>query len=123
MAVLQRANSARRQSSLRKVRAAIEHMVQYTKRFPIGRARILRLQGVLHALLQRPQRAARAWEQSLLLAEKYAMQLEAGLAHLELGQHAAPGAARANHLREASAVFERLELPYEEGLVACLNGD
>jgi hypothetical protein len=95
----------------------VEFVEWYGSVFPIGRPRALRLKGLLHWRLQEPRKAQKCWADSLAVAEQMELQLEAALAHYEIGRHtneALP--ARGEHLEEALRIFSTLGTKYERGL-------
>lgn len=77
--------------------------------FVIGDPALHRYQGWLAWQEGRPQRARRAWQQSIESAQGLAMPYDEALAHYEMARHLDPAEpARLAHLTQAITLFERL---------------
>jgi tetratricopeptide (TPR) repeat protein len=93
--------------------SACKIMNGWGRTFPIGRPAANCYQGLFYWLDGKPDKARAAWEKSLALAQKLAMPLDEALAHYEIGRHLdADDAKRADYLRRALDIFERLGAAY-----------
>lgn len=81
--------------------------------FPVARPRAWLYQGWRHWLAGQPARAARAWHQSLAVAERLAMPYEQGRAHYELGRRVNT-ARDAFHLQQACEIFAGLQATMDQ---------
>jgi hypothetical protein len=88
-------------------RQAYRSMHRLARIFPIGQPGTWRRQGIFEWLSGKPDRARRAWQQSLAAAQQLAMPYEEALAHYEIGRHAS-GAERDSNLALADEHFQRL---------------
>jgi len=84
----------------------------YARVFPIGRPYAWLCQGRYEWLAGRAARAQKAWQKSLLAAVRLGMPYEQGLAHYEIGRHAA-GPGRYSHLVRACEILGRLGAAYD----------
>jgi len=84
----------------------------YTRVFPIGQPYAWLCQGRYDRLAGRPDRSQRAWQKSLVAAERLGMPYERGLAHHEIGRHAA-GPSRYRHLVQACKILGQLGAAYD----------
>jgi class 3 adenylate cyclase/tetratricopeptide (TPR) repeat protein len=88
---------------------ACKAMARFARLHPVGRPRRWLYTGWCHSLAGSTRKAERAWRKSLNLAQTMDMAYEEGLVHVEIGRHLdISNPARANHLAEAIAIFERL---------------
>jgi class 3 adenylate cyclase/tetratricopeptide (TPR) repeat protein len=89
--------------------------------YPSSRPYVLVYQGLYNWLEGKKERARRAWRRAIAAAEQYQTPYELGLAHYELGRHAA-GSERQEHLARAGEIFERLGAAYNlERVYQALN--
>src|SRR4029453_4142657 len=68
---------------------ALRALQRYARVFPGGQPRVLRCQGLLAWVDERPVRARKAWRHSLAAAERLGMGYDQMLAHQQLGRHGA----------------------------------
>jgi serine/threonine protein kinase/tetratricopeptide (TPR) repeat protein len=90
----------------RSARRMCEKMQQYARVYRVGRPQALRFQGLLDARDGRLARARDAFREAAAEARRLGMPLEEGIAHHELGRHAANGdPAREAELATARTIF------------------
>ncbi|HEX9439329.1 MAG TPA: hypothetical protein VF909_06605, partial [Roseiflexaceae bacterium] len=95
-------------------RRACRMLHVYRRFFAIGQPGAWLYQGLCDWLAGRPAKAHKAWQTSLAAAERLEMPYEQAQALYEIGRHLPPGdPARAEHLRRASDIFERLGAAYD----------
>jgi len=88
-------------------RQACRALHQFVRIYPIAKPRAWLWQGLYDWLDGKPNRARRAWQKSLLAAQKLAMPYDEALAYYEIGQHAV-GEERETRLARAMEIFKRL---------------
>ncbi|MEA3208313.1 MAG: hypothetical protein QOE70_1370 [Chthoniobacter sp.] len=101
-------------SLLRKAGRACAAVHQFAQAFPIAKPRAFHCTGCADWLRGRFGRARRAWQRSLVAAERLQMPYDEAVAHFQLGRHLPAGEIqRARHLSKASEIFERLGATYD----------
>jgi class 3 adenylate cyclase/tetratricopeptide (TPR) repeat protein len=104
-------------------RLANRYLARYAHIFPVGQPRSLRLLGLQHSLSGAPRRAQKLWKRSIEVAERFAMPLETGLAHLEIGRHdAVDSSDRQQHLEAAARAFDASGTLRDKERALCLLG-
>ena len=93
-------------------RSAIKAVRTAARTFHVSRPSRWRIDASYAWLDGKPARARQLWRKSLAEAERLAMPYEQGLAHYEIGRHAA-GAERQTHLIAAEAIFTQLGAAYD----------
>jgi hypothetical protein len=87
---------------------------KYARAFPAGQPRAWLWYGLYIWLSGQPAKAQRAWQKSLVLAERLAMPYEQGLARYEIGRHLAlDDPARRVHLARAAEIFSQISAAYD----------
>ena len=95
-------------------KSALKALRGYARVFPIGQPRALLWQGVYQWVSGRQNSAYKLWAKSLALAEELDMSYSQGLIHYEVGRRLpSDESARAQHLRQAQEIFERLGATYD----------
>lgn len=90
-----------------KAKQACHALHRFARIYPIAKPRASLWQGLYDWLDGKPGRARRAWQKSLVAAQKLAMPYEEVLAYYEIGRHAT-GTERETNLARAREGFERL---------------
>jgi hypothetical protein len=102
--------SSQGQALARAARRACHTLAAYARQMPIARPRALLQRGRYAWLRGKRRQAYRAWRAGLAAAVRFEMPYEQGLAHYEIGRHAAlPDAVRQDNLRRACALFLQVE--------------
>jgi tetratricopeptide (TPR) repeat protein len=95
-------------------RQTLKSIHAHAKRFPIGQSSAQLYQGLYDWLAGKPAKAHKAWEKSLAAAEQLEMPYEQGRAHYEIARHLDKGVpTRAEHLKHAGKIFEKLGASYD----------
>lgn len=103
-----------------KAATAVRSLNRFARTFPIGRPAAKLYEGWMQQLQDKPQQAARLWEQGLRLARTSELDYERGRLHYELARSpAVDDARRAEHQRQARACFEAVASA--QGLRATTN--
>lgn len=100
-------------------RQACKALNKYAKVFPIGQSSALLWQGLCDWLAGKPNRAWKAWRNSLDAAVKFEMPYDEGLAHYEIGRHAKEQE-RKEHLSSAREIFTKLDAKYDLARIEAL---
>jgi tetratricopeptide (TPR) repeat protein len=90
---------------------ACKRLTVFGSRFNSGLARAALWQGVYAWHRQRPRRAVKQWQKSLVYAQKYNLPYDMGLAHYYLGEHLETAAA-AEHRAQAQTIFQEIKAAY-----------
>ncbi len=106
--------SSEQKAFVKPVERACKAMHRYARVFPIGQPRVWLYQGWYDWLVDKPDKAHKAWLKSLAYARQLEMPYEEGLAHYEIGRHS-KGDVRLKHLKQAADIFEHLGGMYELG--------
>jgi class 3 adenylate cyclase/tetratricopeptide (TPR) repeat protein len=104
--------AAERTHLLARARPAVGALHSFARIFPIGAPQAWLRQGQYDWLAEQPGLARAAWARSLAAARPLAMPYEQGLAHYEIGRHAA-GLDRLQHLMQAADLFTSLGAAYD----------
>lgn len=95
-------------------REACRALHRYARVFPIGQPRAHLWQGVFEWLSGRPRVAGEQWSKGLKAAKRLGMPYAEGLLHLEIARHLpASDTMRAEHLTQATRIFERITAAYD----------
>jgi hypothetical protein len=87
---------------------------KYARAFPAGQPRAWLWYGLYTWLSGQPAKAQRAWQKSLVLAERLAMPYEQGLARYEIGRHLPlNNPVRQVHLARAAEIFSQINAAYD----------
>jgi hypothetical protein len=87
---------------------------KYARAFPTGQPRAWLWYGLYTWLSGQPAKAQRAWQKSLVSAERLAMPYEQGLACYEIGRHLPlDDPARRVHLARAVEIFSQINAAYD----------
>ncbi|HXV97519.1 MAG TPA: hypothetical protein VEC93_03785, partial [Anaerolineae bacterium] len=87
---------------------------KYARAFPAGQPRASLWYGLYTWLSGQPAKAQKAWQKSLVLAERLAMPYEQGLARYEIGRHLPlNNPARRVHLARAAEIFSQINAAYD----------
>jgi predicted ATPase/class 3 adenylate cyclase len=93
---------------------ACKLLKKYANVFPIGQPRAWLYQGWYDWLSGKHTKAQKAWNKSLIYAEKLGMCYEQGLAYLEIGRHLPMGEPdRQEDLRKAVEIFSQQRADYD----------
>jgi len=98
----------------RQSKLAIQTLKKYARVFPVGQPRLLRYQGWFHWLAGKKNRAQKAWQTGLYLAEQLNMQYDQGMVHYEIARHLpANEPARFEHVSQAMNLFTEVHATYD----------
>jgi tetratricopeptide (TPR) repeat protein len=90
-----------------RARAACRLLGRYTNLFPIGAPRKRLYDGLSYWQQRRPEKAFKAWQESIDAAGRLGMRYDQALAHYEVGRHLpASDPDRSTHLRHARELFQ-----------------
>jgi len=95
-------------------RQACQGLRRFARVFPIAQPRAWLHRGRYSWLAGKQQKARKAWQKSLALAQQLQMPHEEGLAHYEIGRRS-EGEIRQKHLNRAIEIFEQLGANYNLG--------
>jgi hypothetical protein len=98
-------------------------MRAFARVFPIGRPRLLLLEGLAAWITGSRGKAQSAWAESLEQGQALGMQYEVGRTHLEIGRRLDPAdPARQEHLEKAAGVFMETGAELERSQARTLLG-
>lgn len=106
-----------REDCLLGAQRALKSLRQYARIFPIGRPRLALWEGCYAWIQGQRKKAFKTWHRGLDVAQQLGLPWDEARIYLEIGRRKAPeDPARADHLRQAGAIFARLQV-HAEGLL------
>lgn len=100
-----------RENWLKKAGRSCREALGQGKKYRIGLAEAMRLQGTYEWLREKPTSAQKWWQRSLTVAEEIGMRHELGLTYLEMGMRLKKRA----HLEKAEAIFAGIDAEWDLG--------